>query len=76
MGEQKKTIKQLLMNSTKAGVTAFCILGATVFLSSCADLREEFNPSQWRYSPVPDAPPSWESDYGRPDMDGGEDPWQ
>ncbi len=76
MSGHKKTIMQVLRNNAKAAVIAFGILGVTVPLSSCADLREEFDPSQWRYQVVPDAPPSWENDYGRPDMNGGESPWQ
>ncbi len=76
MGGRKRTITEALMNNAKVAVIAFGLLASTMVLSSCADLREEFDPSQWRYSPVPNAPPSWENDFGRPDMDGGEDPWQ
>ena len=76
MSGQKKTIMQALRNNTKVAVIAFGILGLAVPLSSCADLREEFDLSQWHYQAVPDAPPSWENDYARPDMGGGEDPWQ
>lgn len=64
------------MNSAKATGIALGLLASTMTLSSCADLREEFDLSQWHYRAVPDAPPSWENDYGRPDMDGGMDPWQ
>ena len=70
-----KYIMRILMNGARIAAVAFFILGITVPLISCADLREEFNPSQWRYSPVPDAEPTWEEDYGRPDMNTGEEPF-
>ena len=63
------------MNHAKASVIAFGLLASTMTLSSCADLREEFDLSQWHYQAVPDGPPSWENDYGRPDMGGEEGPW-
>lgn len=74
-GHKKNTVR-ILMNGARAAVVAFSILGITVPIISCADLREEFDPSKWHYRPVPDAPPSWEEDYGRPDMSGGEFPFQ
>jgi len=67
---------RILMNGARTAVVAFSILGITVSFISCADLREEFDPSQWRYSPVPDAVPSWEEDYGLPDDISGEEPFQ
>jgi len=76
MSGQKKYVMRTLVKSAKTAVVAFSILGITVPLISCADLREEFDPSQWQYRPVPDAPPSWEEDFGRPDMSGGEEPFQ
>ncbi len=29
----------------------------------------------WKYEPYENRPPSWEHDMGRPDSDGGRDPW-
>lgn len=72
MRGQKKYVLRTFVKSVKTAVLAFSILGITVPVISCADLREEFNPSQWQYRPVPDMPPSWEEDFGRPDMSGGE----
>ena len=72
----KKYVVRTLVKSAKTAVVAFSILGITVLFISCADLREEFDPSQWHYRPVPDGPPSWEEDFGRPDMSGGEEPFQ
>jgi hypothetical protein len=76
MREYQKYAMRILMKGARTAVVAFFILGITVFLMSCADLREEFDPSKWHYRPVPDAPPSWEEDYGRPDMRSGEFPFQ
>ncbi len=77
MRGQKKYVMRTLVKSAKTAVVAFSILGITVPFISCADLREEFDPSQWHYRPVPDGPPSWEEDFGRPpDMSGGETPFQ
>jgi hypothetical protein len=75
MRGHQKYVMRILMSGARTAVVAFSILGITIPLISCADLREEFNPSQWRYSPVPNAAPSWEEDYGRPDMNSGEDPF-
>ena len=75
MRGQKKYVMRTFVKSVKTAVLAFSILGITVSFMSCADLREESNPSQWQYRPVPDMPPSWEEDYGRPDMSGGEEPF-
>ena len=44
-------------------------------VSSCSELRSEFNPHEWRYAPFRDIPPSWENDFGRPGPDGGEGVW-
>jgi hypothetical protein len=76
MRGHRKYVMRILMNGARTAVVAFSILGITVPFISCADLREEFDPSQWRYSPVPDAPPSWEEDYGLPDDISGEEPFQ
>jgi hypothetical protein len=76
MRRHQKYVMRILMNGARTAVVAFSILGITVFCMSCADLREEFNPSQWHYSPVPDAAPSWEEDYGLPDDISGEEPFQ
>jgi len=77
MRGQKKCVMRTLVKRAKTAVVAFSILGITVPFISCADLREEFDPSKWQYRPVPDAPPSWEEDFGRPpDMSGGEEPFQ
>ena len=77
MSGHKKYITGILMNGAKIAVFAFSILGITVPFISCADLREEFDPSKWQYRPVPDGPPSWEEDYGRPpDSSDGETPFQ
>ncbi|MBW2709437.1 MAG: hypothetical protein JRD04_09200 [Deltaproteobacteria bacterium] len=65
-----------LIKNVRVAVVAFSILGMTVSFISCADLREELDFSQWRYQPVPSGPPSWEEDFGRPDMRGGETPFQ
>ena len=75
MRGRKNTIKETLMHNARIAAVGFSLLGAAAALSSCAALREEFNASRWRYQPVADVPPSWENDYGRPDMSGGEDPW-
>ncbi|MCD6294999.1 MAG: hypothetical protein J7M20_08825 [Deltaproteobacteria bacterium] len=75
MRGQKKYVMRTFVKSVKTAVLAFSILGITVSFMSCADLREEFNPSQWQHRPVPDMPSSWEEDYGRPDMSGGEEPF-
>ena len=29
----------------------------------------------WKYQPYENRPPSWENDMGRPDSDGGEEPF-
>jgi len=42
---------------------------------SCSELRSEFDPHQWRYAPLDDTPPSWESDFGRPGPEYGGDMW-
>lgn len=76
MSGQKKYVMRALVKSAKTAVVAFSILGITVSFMSCAALREEFDPSKWQYRPVPVGPPSWEEDFGRPDMDGGETPFQ
>ena len=77
MGGQTKSIVQTLRTCAKSALVAFFILGITVPFTSCADLREEFDPSKWQYRPVPDMPPSWENDYGRPPMGAeGEEPFQ
>ena len=75
MRGQKKYVMRTFVKSVKTAVPVFSILGITVPFISCADLREEFNSSQWQYRPVPDMPPSWEEDFGRPDMSGGEEPF-
>lgn len=71
-----KYAMRILMKCARTAVVAFSILGITAPFMSCADLQEEFDPSQWHYSPVPDAPPSWEEDYGLPDDISGEEPFQ
>ena len=76
MRGHQKYVMRILMSGARTAVVAFSILGITVPFISCADLREEFDPSQWQYRPVPDMPPSWENDYGRPDMSDGEEPFQ
>jgi hypothetical protein len=76
MRGQKKHVMRALVRNAKIAVVAFSILGIAALFISCADLREEFDPSKWHYRPVPDGPPSWEEDYGRPDMSGGETPFQ
>ncbi len=77
MRGQKKYVMRTLVKSAKTAVVAFSILGITVLFMSCAGLREEFDPSKWHYRPVPDGPPSWEEDFGRPpDSSGGEFPFQ
>ncbi|MBT3258069.1 MAG: hypothetical protein HN366_16670 [Deltaproteobacteria bacterium] len=77
MRGQKKYVMRILVKSAKTAVVAFSILGITVSFISCAALREEFDPSQWQYRPVPVGPPSWEEDFGRPpDSSGGEFPFQ
>jgi hypothetical protein len=77
MRGQKKCVMRTLVKRAKTAVVAFSILGITVPLISCADLREEFDPSKWHYRPVPDGPPSWEEDFGRPpDTIDGETPFQ
>ena len=64
------------MDKTKLAVFVLFLLGITVPFISCADLREEFDASKWRYQPIPDTP-SWENDMGRPpDMRDGETPFQ
>ncbi len=76
MRGKKKSILGTLIHNIRAAVLALSLLGITVPFISCADLREEFDPSKWRYQPVPDLPPSWENDMGRPDMSGGETPFE
>jgi hypothetical protein len=76
MQGHRNYVMRILMNGARTAVIAFSILGITVPIISCADLREEFDPSKWHYSPVPDAPPTWEEDYGVPDMQSGEEPFQ
>lgn len=47
---------------------------AAVAITSCSELRSEFDPHKWRYQPYRDMPPSWENDFGRPGPEyGGED---
>jgi len=46
----------------------------TMWITSCSELRSEFDPHTWRYQPYRDMPPSWENDMGRPGPEyGGED---
>ncbi|MCP4575871.1 MAG: hypothetical protein GY846_06265 [Deltaproteobacteria bacterium] len=76
MRGHQKYVMRILMSGARTAVVAFSILGITVPFISCADLREEFDPSQWHYSPVPGGPPSWGEDYGLPDDISGEEPFQ
>jgi len=77
MSGEKKYIMRTLVTRTKTAVVAFSMVMIAGFFISCADLREEFDSSKWQYRPVPDMPPSWENDYGRPPMGGdGEEPFQ
>jgi hypothetical protein len=69
------TIIRFLIKSVKSVIVSVGILCAVSLVLCCADMREEFDSSKWRYQPFPDAPPSWENDYGRPDMNGGEPPF-
>jgi hypothetical protein len=51
-------------------------LMAGLSITSCSELRSEFDPHTWRYQPYPrsDMPPSWENDMGRPGPeDSGDD---
>ncbi len=75
MRGHQKHVMRILMRGARTAVVAFSILGLTVLFISCADLRDEFDPSQWRYSPVPNAGPPWEEDYGVPDDISGEEPF-
>jgi hypothetical protein len=76
MRGKKKSIPGKFIDNTKAAVMVLSLLGITVTFISCADLREEFDPSKWRYQPVPDTP-SWENDMGRPpEASDGETPFQ
>ncbi len=52
----------------RSALTIFCILGAGLILTACAELQEEFDSSKWRYRPVPNMPPSWENDVGVPPL--------
>jgi hypothetical protein len=76
MGGQREYLAQTLRMCARPALVAFLILGFAVPFTSCADLREEFDASQWQYRPVPQMPPSWENDYGRPPMGAeGEEPF-
>ncbi len=74
MNRMKNHVVGNTVQLIKSAIAAFSILGVTLLSISCADLREEFDPSKWQYRPVPNMPPSWENDYGRPPMgyDGAE----
>jgi hypothetical protein len=62
------------VNKAKTMLTVLLLLLATIFISSCSELRSEFDPHKWRYQPYRNMPPSWENDMGRPGPeDCGED---
>lgn len=76
MNGEKKGLFRHFIKPIKAALAAFFVAGMAVCFISCADLQEEFEPSQWQYRPVPDMPPSWENDTGRPPFGGeGETPF-
>jgi len=64
------------MKKSKAILAVLLVLLTTITITSCSEMRSEFDPHQWRYQPYPyrDMPPSWENDIGRPGPEyGGED---
>ena len=65
---------EVLMKRIKTILAVILFLIAVVAVTSCSDLRSEFDPHKWRYQPYRDMPPSWENDFGRPGPEyGGED---
>ena len=75
IGNNKRFMSEVLMKKTKTFLVVILILLTTIGITSCSELRSEFDPHQWRYQPYPyrDMPPSWENDFGRPGLEYGGD---
>jgi len=66
---------EVLMKKTKTILAVILLLITAVVITSCSELRSEFDPHKWRYQPFRDMPPSWENDMGRPGPGYGGDTW-
>ena len=66
---------EVLMKKTKTILAVILLLITAVAITSCSELRSEFDPHKWRYQPFRDMPPSWENDMGRPDPEYGGEMW-
>ena len=65
----------ILMKRMKIILAVLLLLIITVGITSCSELRSEFDPHKWRFAPYRDMPPSWENDFGRPDPEYGGEMW-
>ena len=66
---------EVLMKKTKTILFVLLLLLTTIGITSCSELRSEFDPHKWRYQPFRDMPPSWENDMGRPGPEYGGEMW-
>lgn len=57
---------EIWVKTSKIFFVVFLLLLTTLSMTSCSELRSEFDPHKWRYQPYSDMPPSWENDMGRP----------
>ena len=65
---------EILVKKLKTILMVLLLLLTTVCMTSCSELRSEFDPHKWRYQPYRNMPPSWENDMGRPSPEySGED---
>ena len=71
----RDAIREMMMKRIKIILTVLLLLITAVTLTSCSELRSEFDPHKWRYQPFIDSPPSWENDVGRPDPEYGGEMW-
>jgi len=65
---------EILVKKLKTILMVLLLLLTTVCMTSCSELRSEFDPHKWRYQPYRNMPSSWENDMGRPSPEySGED---
>jgi len=56
---------EVLMKKTKTIPSVILLLITAVAITSCSELRSEFEPHKWRHQSFVDRPPSLESYFGR-----------
>lgn len=54
------------MKKIKTILSVILLLITAVAITSCSELRSEFEPHKWRYQSFVDRPPSLESYFGHP----------